>query len=63
MSYKEQVIQTYVDSMKAYGMSELNIKIAKMAFETGYAAGVLEGNSEDRQDRMVKCLMYDNKVN
>jgi hypothetical protein len=62
LSYREQVLEAYINSLIASGASEQTITIALIGFETGFAAGVLMNADDDYKNEMINNLTYIKQV-
>jgi hypothetical protein len=62
LSYREQILEAYINSLVASGASEQTITIALLAFETGFSAGTLTYADEDNKQEMINNLTYIKQV-
>ena len=62
MNYRDQVLQAYMNSLIESGASKQTITIALLAFETGFAAGVLMNTDDDYKQEMINNLTYIKEV-
>jgi hypothetical protein len=62
MTYREEVIKAYEESLKAYGVTEIALKSALLNFDAGFVAGVKSGD-EVEQQKMIKGLTQKPNIN
>jgi hypothetical protein len=63
VTYKDDALNTYIDALKSYGVSELVIKLGKEAFITGFNCGQLINKNKETQQKMLDSLIYDTNIN
>jgi hypothetical protein len=62
LDYREQVLETYLNSLTAMGASEKIIRAALMAFDTGFSCGILNGQDGETQMAMIDALSYQKQI-
>lgn len=62
MSYREQVLETYLNTLTEMGASEEIIRAALMAFDTGFSCGTLHNHDEGTQKEMIEALTYQKQI-
>jgi hypothetical protein len=62
LSYREQILEAYINSLISSGATEQTITMALLAFETGFAAGTLMNADEDYKQEMINNLTYIKQV-
>lgn len=63
MSYRDQAIQTYKDTLRNRGLSDTMIQILIAAFDTGFSAGAVNDEDERAQLTMIDSLLDTPTVN
>ena len=56
MNYKDEILKTYEEALRSFGMSEEGIRNALSGFQAGYDAGRFHGEDEFVQQQMVDCI-------
>lgn len=62
MSYRERVLESYRQSLIAYGVNEKILKGLLIAFQTGYDCGLLHSAKEDKQKEMETAILQESVV-
>jgi hypothetical protein len=63
VTYREKVLKAYEESLRAYGVNEVTLKSAILAFETGFNAGMLFHDDEDTKETMIDNLTQEPNIN
>jgi hypothetical protein len=62
VTYREDVLKAYEESLKSYGVTEITLKSALLNFNAGFAAGIKSGD-EVEQQKMIKSLTQKPNLN
>jgi hypothetical protein len=56
VTYRDKVINAYLESLRAYGATEETITTALLAFDTGFSSGILFREDKESQQEMIDAL-------
>jgi hypothetical protein len=63
MTYREKLLKAYEESLRAYGVNEVTLRSALMAFDTGFSAGALITEDDDVKEKMINNLTSEPNLN